>query len=145
MVVALGPRPQQGRPSQVEIIDTAGQSYPLQLVENAYQVKEAQRFGDKISVGPLSYQDFNPYESATVSAHFHAGYGLRRYSDWTGQDDAYGFILESSNIDTRHDIAILSDAPAPWVSILGILALAAVLLAISAWKIRGMEITYEEA
>lgn len=42
-------------------------------------------------------------------------------------------------------LAILSDAPAPWVSILGILALAVVLLAISAWKIRRMEITYEEA
>lgn len=41
-------------------------------------------------------------------------------------------------------IAILSDAPAPWVAVLGLLALAAVLLAISAWKIRGMEVSYDE-
>lgn len=41
-------------------------------------------------------------------------------------------------------IAILSDAPAPWVSVLGLLALAAVLVAVSAWKIRTMEVAYDE-
>lgn len=42
-------------------------------------------------------------------------------------------------------LAILSDAPAPWVSIVGLAALALVLVAVSAWKIRRMEITYDEA
>lgn len=42
-------------------------------------------------------------------------------------------------------LAMLSDAPAPWVSIVGLSALALVLVAVSAWKIRRMEITYEEA
>jgi ABC-type transport system involved in multi-copper enzyme maturation permease subunit len=42
-------------------------------------------------------------------------------------------------------LAMLSDAPAPWVSIVGLCALAVVLVAVSAWKIRRMEITYEEA
>jgi len=42
-------------------------------------------------------------------------------------------------------IAILSDAPAPWVSVVGVSGLALVLVAVSAWKIRRMEITYEEA
>jgi ABC-type transport system involved in multi-copper enzyme maturation permease subunit len=42
-------------------------------------------------------------------------------------------------------IAILSDAPAPWVSVVGLSALALVLVAVSAWKIRRMEITYDEA
>ncbi len=42
-------------------------------------------------------------------------------------------------------LAMLSDAPAPWVSIVGLAALAVVLVAVSAWKIRRMEITYEEA
>jgi ABC-type transport system involved in multi-copper enzyme maturation permease subunit len=42
-------------------------------------------------------------------------------------------------------LAMLSDAPAPWVSIVGLLALALVLVAVSAWKIRGMEIMYDEA
>jgi ABC-type transport system involved in multi-copper enzyme maturation permease subunit len=42
-------------------------------------------------------------------------------------------------------LAMLADAPAPWVSIVGLSALALVLVAISAWKIRRMEITYDEA
>lgn len=41
-------------------------------------------------------------------------------------------------------LAILADAPSPWVSISGVFLLAVVLLAISAWKIRKMEISYEE-
>lgn len=42
-------------------------------------------------------------------------------------------------------LAILSDAPAPWVSVAGLLALAVVAVTISAWKIRRMEISYDEA
>jgi len=42
-------------------------------------------------------------------------------------------------------LAMLSDAPAPWVSVVGLSALALVLVAVSAWKIRRMEITYDEA
>jgi len=42
-------------------------------------------------------------------------------------------------------VAMLAEAPAPWVSVLGLSMLALVLVAVSAWKIRRMEITYEEA
>jgi len=42
-------------------------------------------------------------------------------------------------------LATMSDAPAPWVSVIGILALAAVLIGVSAWKIRRMEISYDES
>jgi ABC-type transport system involved in multi-copper enzyme maturation permease subunit len=42
-------------------------------------------------------------------------------------------------------LATLADAPAPWVSILGLLALAVVLVAVSGWKIRRMEISYDES
>jgi ABC-type transport system involved in multi-copper enzyme maturation permease subunit len=42
-------------------------------------------------------------------------------------------------------LATMSDAPAPWVSVIGILALAVVLVGVSAWKIRRMEISYEES
>jgi ABC-type transport system involved in multi-copper enzyme maturation permease subunit len=42
-------------------------------------------------------------------------------------------------------LAVLADAPAPWVAVSGLLVLAAVLVAISAWRIRGMEISYEES
>jgi ABC-type transport system involved in multi-copper enzyme maturation permease subunit len=42
-------------------------------------------------------------------------------------------------------LAMLSDAPAPWVSVVGLTALAVAAVAVSAWKIRRMEITYDEA
>lgn len=41
-------------------------------------------------------------------------------------------------------LAILSDAPSPWVAVPGLLALTLVLLFLSAWKIRRMEILYTE-
>lgn len=41
-------------------------------------------------------------------------------------------------------LAILADAPSPWVSIPGLFILSAVLLAVSARRIRKMEISYEE-
>jgi len=41
-------------------------------------------------------------------------------------------------------IAMLSDAPSPWVAIPGVIVMAAVLIALSAWKIRTMEVSYEE-
>jgi len=42
-------------------------------------------------------------------------------------------------------LALLADAPSPWVAIPGLLVLAVVLVAISAWKIRRMEISYDES
>jgi ABC-type transport system involved in multi-copper enzyme maturation permease subunit len=42
-------------------------------------------------------------------------------------------------------LATLADAPPPWVSVVGLLALAVVLVAVSAWKIRRMEISYDES
>jgi ABC-type transport system involved in multi-copper enzyme maturation permease subunit len=41
-------------------------------------------------------------------------------------------------------LAILADAPSPWISIPGLFLVSAVLLAISAKRIRKMEISYEE-
>lgn len=41
-------------------------------------------------------------------------------------------------------LAILSDAPSPWLAIPGLLLLATALLAVSAWRVRKMEIMYEE-
>jgi ABC-type transport system involved in multi-copper enzyme maturation permease subunit len=41
-------------------------------------------------------------------------------------------------------LAILADAPSPWVAIPGLLALAAVAVMVSARKVRKMEISYEE-
>lgn len=42
-------------------------------------------------------------------------------------------------------LATLADAPAPWAAIVGLLVLALVLVAVSAWRIRTMEIAYDEA
>jgi ABC-type transport system involved in multi-copper enzyme maturation permease subunit len=41
-------------------------------------------------------------------------------------------------------LAILADAPSPWVAVPGLLGLTLVLLFLSAWKIRRMEILYTE-
>ena len=41
-------------------------------------------------------------------------------------------------------LAILTDAPSPWVAIPGLLALAAVAVTLSARKVRTMEVSYEE-
>ena len=40
--------------------------------------------------------------------------------------------------------AILADAPSPWISIPGLLLLTAAFVAVAAWRIRGMEVSYEE-
>jgi len=40
--------------------------------------------------------------------------------------------------------AIVSDAPSPWVAVPGLLGLTVVMLALSAWKVRRMEILYTE-
>jgi ABC-type transport system involved in multi-copper enzyme maturation permease subunit len=40
--------------------------------------------------------------------------------------------------------AILADAPSPWVSIPGLLLLTAAFVAVAAWRIRGVEVMYEE-
>jgi ABC-type transport system involved in multi-copper enzyme maturation permease subunit len=42
-------------------------------------------------------------------------------------------------------LAMLADAPSPWVAIPGLLVLALALVALSAWKIQGMEISYDES
>ncbi len=42
-------------------------------------------------------------------------------------------------------LAVMADAPSPWVAIPGLLVLALALVTISALKIRNMEITYDEA
>jgi ABC-type transport system involved in multi-copper enzyme maturation permease subunit len=42
-------------------------------------------------------------------------------------------------------LAIMADAPSPWVAIPGLLILALVLVTVSALKIRNMEVTYDES
>jgi ABC-type transport system involved in multi-copper enzyme maturation permease subunit len=42
-------------------------------------------------------------------------------------------------------LAMLADAPSPWVAVVGLLVLAVMLVAVSALKIRRMEISYEES
>jgi ABC-type transport system involved in multi-copper enzyme maturation permease subunit len=41
-------------------------------------------------------------------------------------------------------LALLADAPSPWLAIPGLLLLAAALVALAVWKVRRMEISYEE-
>ena len=41
-------------------------------------------------------------------------------------------------------LALVSDAPHPVIAVLGVLLFSAVLVAVSAWRVRKMEIKYEE-
>ena len=54
-----GPFPLIGKAGTVSLA-----TYPLMVVKGTYVDTEAQRFGDKISIGDIRYADFNPYETA---------------------------------------------------------------------------------
>jgi len=45
---------------------------------------------------------------------------------------------------SKGPLALLADAPSPWLAIPGLLLLVAVLLAFAAWKVQRMEVRYEE-
>jgi ABC-type transport system involved in multi-copper enzyme maturation permease subunit len=45
---------------------------------------------------------------------------------------------------SKGPLALLADAPSPWLAIPGLLLLTTVLLAFAAWKVRRMEVRYEE-
>lgn len=74
----------------------------------SYSSKPAQRFGQKISVGPLKYQDFNPYESGFSLSTVNAGYGLQNYSDLSNPEIATCFYNEGSNVSTAEIYPVLA-------------------------------------
>lgn len=124
-MVLAGPLPQVGREGTVKV---AG--YPLVVIPGTYSVSEAERFGQKISTGSLSYADFSPHTSAHASATWVGGYGLQRYSD-VPEAQARAMYREASSVECGEDgIAFLapklnvmelpwdaSDTPAPpvWI------------------------------
>ena len=79
----------------------------------AYSSKPAQRFGQKISVGPLKYQDFNPYESGFSLSTINAGYGLQSYSDLSNPEISTCFYNEGSNVDASEIYPVLSPPITP--------------------------------
>lgn len=93
MVVAA-PLPLVGRGGMVEL-----GGVPLAYIEETYLVEEAERFGQKISIGPLSYGDFTPHESSYSFSLFPGGYGLRRSSDLEDPRQAAGYYLEADGVD----------------------------------------------
>lgn len=122
MAVVPWPNPIPGQPDQVIIDDM-----PLQVVPGKYSVEEADRFGEKVSQGALSYSDFNPYENAWAISALTGGAGLRRYSDTGDQPDRYiTLYTESNNVNCCFAPAVLSPqvllnslpgatAPAVWM------------------------------
>lgn len=84
----FGPLPQAGQEEKVTL-----DVFTLRVVPGTYKVVEAERFGEKISIGTLKYGDFNPYENAHAVSGFLGGYGLRRYSDpSSAPQSAYGAL-----------------------------------------------------
>lgn len=75
-MVMAGPLPQVGQLAEVTLHNIA-----ITCLPGKYQVKEADRFGQKISTGDLRYDDFNPFESAETLGNITGGAGLRRMSD----------------------------------------------------------------
>jgi hypothetical protein len=77
-------------------------------IPGTYECSEPPRFGEKLSIGPLKYTDFAPFESAFSWSSGHGGCGVRRFSDIEGHS---GFpapeypmqippvYLETSNVD----------------------------------------------
>lgn len=88
------------------------------LVPGSWKVEEPPRFAEKLSVGALKYQDFNPFESAQSSSYLTGGYGLRRYSDldttsnqysqMTAVSQAVSMYSEAHNVDARFGPITLS-------------------------------------
>ncbi len=105
------PMPLIGTPGIVTL-----DSHPLMVVKGSYVDTEAQRFGDKISVGDIRYADFSPYETAEAAARWDAGFGLRRYSDllesqatqFQTPGQAHRYTLECTDVDTANGYAVLS-------------------------------------
>lgn len=87
--------------------------YALRMVEGTWSAKPAQRFGQKISVGPLKYQDFNPYESGFSISTINGGYGLQNYSDLSSPDISTLFYDEGTNIDASEIYPVLSPPLTP--------------------------------
>jgi hypothetical protein len=82
---------------------------PLMLVPGTYDCHEAERFGEKMSVGDLRYSDFRPGESGFATTDWSKGYGLRRYSDLGGGNmmpyfgygsSTPGMVLEADGVET---------------------------------------------
>lgn len=78
------------------------------VVPKSYTETEAQRFGDKISVGDIRYADFNPFETAESCSRFDAGFGLLRYSDIEDTPLAHKYTLECTDADAANGYIILS-------------------------------------
>ena len=84
-------------------------------------------------------------ELSEVQAWAAAGGDRGAVAAFLGELLGAGLVAPAEDAAAEGPLAMLADAPSPWVAILGLLLLAAVLVAISAWKIRGMEISYDES
>lgn len=104
-----GPQPFEGAPGDVVV-----KGYPMMIVrdqqsgEMQYEVRDPERFADKMSIGDLRYGDFNPYENAHAVGHFDGGYGLDRLSDLNDENLGIGVVKESPGVDCRFGPAILA-------------------------------------
>lgn len=97
----------------------------LSLVPGSYAVEDADRFGQKISVGSLKYADFNPYENAHSQSSFTGGYGLRRFADVENEDALSAYYYRNNRVETAYGPAFIGSlianettglvAPAVWM------------------------------
>ncbi len=99
----IGARPQTGVQGTVRI-----NTFPLMVQLGTYVETEAERFGEKISIGETSYMDFNPYENADSASRFNGGYGLQKYTDMDDSKAAHHWLKEAADFDGANGYGLMS-------------------------------------
>lgn len=108
-MVFAGPNPSVGQAAQVTL-----DGISISCLPGKYEVTEADRFGQKISQGDLSYNDFNPFESSDTISNLTGGAGLRRESDNpipASSNNPISMYKESSGVNASGYPTVLSLLP----------------------------------
>lgn len=127
----------------------------LPLAEGSYKVAPVERFGTKMAIGALKYNDFTPNITPFALSDFSGGYGARSYTDLaesrympseTFPQTVPPFYLEASDVDCREtgivrlgpkknvEILVGSTSPVIWMGEITVGA-EAYLLAVSGTQI----------
>jgi ABC-type transport system involved in multi-copper enzyme maturation permease subunit len=90
---------------------------------------------------------YSPYQGSAIESFLLRGPGLGHLGAYVLVTVlaclGYGALFLTFGFLSDGPLALLADAPSPWVAIPGLIVFAAALVVLSAWKIRRMEVRYE--